>query len=358
MKIAILNDTHLGVRNASDVFLNYTESFFKESFFPYCEKNGIRHILHGGDFFDNRRFLSVKVLARTKEMFLSELTKRGIQMDIVLGNHDVYYKNSNHLHSLTATLADHPNITIHSDPIDWLTPDAAFTIALIPWINDENRRSIFDFIRSSKSPIALGHLELQGFTMMQGNPTTSHGDSPELFSKFEAVYSGHYHTKSSRGNIHYLGTQYELTWSDCEDPKAFHVLDTETRDVIAVPFRKNLFHKIHYHDLSRVEISRMDFSNIAGCFVRIIVSSKKNSANFDAFYDRIMKAEPHDVRIVETTDFDLSGTDISEDINMLTLDTSVLIHKYIDNLETELNKDILKTLVSEIYTEAQNNDTV
>ena len=279
-------------------------------------------------------------------------------MDIVLGNHDCYYKNSNRLHSLITTLDSHPNITIHDEPIDWLTPDAAFSIALIPWINSENRDSVLEFIGSSKSPIALGHLELQGFAMMHGNPTASHGDSPDIFSRFESVYSGHYHTKSSRGNIHYLGTQYELTWSDCGDPKAFHILDTETRDLITVPYKNSIFHKLNYHDPSRSEISRMDFSHITGGFVRIIVSSKKNLNNFDAYYDRVMKAEPHDVRIVETSDFDLSGTNIAEDINMLTLDTSVIIHKYIDNLETELNKDILKNLVSEIYTEAQNNDTV
>ena len=35
MKVAILNDTHCGVRNSSDIFLDYQARFYEETFFPY-----------------------------------------------------------------------------------------------------------------------------------------------------------------------------------------------------------------------------------------------------------------------------------------------------------------------------------
>ena len=38
MKVAILNDTHCGVRNSSDIFLNYAGRFYKEVFFFQLHK--------------------------------------------------------------------------------------------------------------------------------------------------------------------------------------------------------------------------------------------------------------------------------------------------------------------------------
>jgi len=366
MKLAILNDTHFGVRNASDVFLNYAEDFFVNTFFPHCKKHGIRRILHAGDFFDNRRFLSIKVLERIRSIFLDRLVEYDIQMDIVLGNHDVYYKSTNSLHSLKSTLSDHSHITVHEKPIDLMIGD--LSIAMIPWINDENQDEIEEFLRETKSQIVLGHFELAGFEMMKGSAVTSHGYSPEILTRFEAVYSGHYHTKSSCGNIHYLGCQFELTWSDANDPKYFHILDTSTREVEAVRYEKCLFHKIIYDDSkfeTKSDIRKIDFRFVKNGFVKIVVISKKGKGNafLDLFYDRIMKNEPHDVRIIESSEIELNEEDFEKDLDggILSLDTATLIHRYIDNLDLRgphLKKDILKSLVTEIYTEAQNYDSI
>ena len=41
MKIAILNDTHCGIRNSSEIFMDYQERFYRDVFFPYLEEHGI-----------------------------------------------------------------------------------------------------------------------------------------------------------------------------------------------------------------------------------------------------------------------------------------------------------------------------
>ena len=46
MKIAIINDTHCGVKNGSDVYLDNAEDFYSKVFFPYLEKHNITKILH------------------------------------------------------------------------------------------------------------------------------------------------------------------------------------------------------------------------------------------------------------------------------------------------------------------------
>ena len=62
MKIVILNDTHTGARNASDIFLNYIGRFYSDVFFPYCKENNIKQIIHLGDFYDHRKYINFKAL--------------------------------------------------------------------------------------------------------------------------------------------------------------------------------------------------------------------------------------------------------------------------------------------------------
>ena len=60
MKIAILNDTHCGARNSSDVFMQYQEKFYSDIFFPYLLENGITKIIHLGDYYEHRKFVNFK----------------------------------------------------------------------------------------------------------------------------------------------------------------------------------------------------------------------------------------------------------------------------------------------------------
>ena len=65
MLVALLNDTHCGVRNSSKIFMDYQERFYSEIFFPYCDANDIKHILHLGDYYDHRKninFHALKIL--------------------------------------------------------------------------------------------------------------------------------------------------------------------------------------------------------------------------------------------------------------------------------------------------------
>ena len=104
MKVAILNDTHCGTRNSSDIFLNYQERFYTEIFFPYLKENGINNILHLGDYYEHRKFVNFKALHQNRKHFLEPMRDLGITMDIIPGNHDVYFKNTNELCSLKELL--------------------------------------------------------------------------------------------------------------------------------------------------------------------------------------------------------------------------------------------------------------
>jgi len=109
MKIAILNDTHCGVRNASEIYLDNAEEFYEKVFFPKCEEEGITHIIHLGDYYDHRKFVNFRALLHNRKNFLNILRERKMTMDIIPGNHDVYYKNTNDLNSLKECLGHYMN---------------------------------------------------------------------------------------------------------------------------------------------------------------------------------------------------------------------------------------------------------
>ena len=205
MKVAILNDTHAGCRNSSDIFIKYQERFYNEVFLPYMEKHDIKQILHLGDYYDHRKYVNFKALNSNRKVFLDRIRELGVHMDIIPGNHDVFYKNTNDLCSLKELLGHYTsnvNIIMKPKVLDY----DGCSIAVVPWINNENYAEYTDFIRNCKASILGAHLELVGFDMMKGMPNT-HGMGTELFDRFELLMSGHFHTKSNQGNIHYLGGQ-------------------------------------------------------------------------------------------------------------------------------------------------------
>jgi len=362
MKIAIITDTHAGIKNGSDIFLDYADRFYSEVFFPYCLDNNIKQVLHCGDYFDNRRVVNYKVLNRNRFGFLDKLREYGMTMDIIPGNHDVFYKNTNDVCSLVEILKN------HNDVVNiYMTPTVktydGLDIALLPWINSENYDASINFIQSAAAPILAGHLELSGFEMMKGAPAMSHGMNAQLLERYQMVLSGHYHTKSTKGNIHYLGVGFEQTWADCNDPKYFHVLDTSSRKLTSIRNHLTLFKRLVYDDSSFVSaaggalaaIHRADLSHVAGSFVKVIVNCKKDPVAFDAYIDKIVSYEPFEYKIIENLNEYMSSSVDDEAIN-INGDTISLLNSYVDAVESHLDKDRIKRTLHQLFVEAQTLD--
>jgi hypothetical protein len=353
MKIALLNDSHIGARNASPIFLDYFARFYQEIFFPYCDANGIRQIVHLGDFYDHRKFINFTALYHNRKTFLEPMRDLGMVMDIIPGNHDVVYKNTNEISSLKELLGFFiNNVNIVMQP-KVLSYDGC-NIAMLPWINPENLEDSMKFIKGCNSSILCAHLELVGFDMMAGMPN-QHGMDPKEFERFEMVLTGHYHTKSTRGNINYLGTQYEMTWADCYDRKFFHVLDTDTRTIEAIHNPITIFQKYFYDDTAE-DPDTVDVSKFDNHFVKVLISKKTDLFKFDRFMDRLQKRPVHDIKIVENFDQFLGSNPLQNDVESME-DTTQLLSSYVDVLQTDLNKDTIKTKLRELYTEASSLET-
>ena len=348
MKICILNDTHCGTRNSSDVFLDNAEKFYSDVLFPYLLEHNIKHIVHLGDYYDNRKFVNFRALNRNRDHFLKPLRDNGITMDIICGNHDTYYKNTNELNSLKELLGHYMN-EVHIVHKPTVMEYGELSMALIPWICAENEKESIDFINNCKADIVGGHFDIIGYEMIKGIKC-EHGLDPSLFNRFETVLSGHFHTKSSQGNIHYLGSQMEFYWNDAHDSKHFHILDTTTRELHAIGNPHTLYHRIYYDD-SVHEYMDYDLSVVDNKFVKIVVINKQDQFTFDRFVDRILSRKVHELKIAENFS-EFIGSNV-EDNSISLEDTSTLLNTYVDGVDTELDKDRIKTRMHELMIEAQ-----
>jgi len=348
LKLAILNDTHCGVRNSSEIFLKNAEDFYSKVFFPYCQEHEIEQIVHLGDYYDHRKFVNFKALNHNRKHFLDQMRKFEMKMDIIPGNHDTYYKNTNDLNSLKELLGYYMN-EVHIIMEPTVMEYGSLKMAMLPWINQENYESSMSFVRECKADWLGGHLELNGFEMMRGVKNT-HGMDSKLFNKFELVLSGHYHVSSRRDNIWYLGSQMEFFWSDAHDPKAFHVVDTETRQIEKVKNPHTLFHKIVYND-DEIDYNNTELPNLENKFVKVVVVNKKDQFVFDRFIDRIQNQDIYELKIAENFSEFIGENVEDEEVNFD--DTTTIVDSYIEAVDTDLDKDKIKVQVRELMTEAQ-----
>jgi len=353
MKICLLGDTHFGIRNDSKVFHEYYEKFYDEIFFPYLKQNGIDTVIQLGDLFDRRKYINFLSLTESRRYFFDKLRNEGIHLHALIGNHDIFYKHTLEVNSPELLLKGYDNITLWNKEgtleLDGLAID------MIPWMCNDNEKQIMDFINSSVSPICLGHFELLGFEMSKG--VESHeGVNSTFLSRYDHVYSGHYHTKSTSKNVSYLGTPYELFWSDYKDIKGFYVLDTKDNSVEFVENPLRMFYKINYNDADGQELN-IDYSEYTNTYVKVVVINKQNPFKFDTMMDELYKTLPTDITIVEDfTEASLNGDD--DEINQAE-DTVTILSNFIDQQNlTNVDGTKLKTLMRELYVEALSSETI
>jgi len=153
MKIALIADTHFGVRKGSKVFYQSQERYFNLQLIPMLKERNITELFILGDLWDNREALNNKVQNVVYHIF-EDLHKLGINVTILIGNHDTQYKNSIDTHTLKYIgLFDNVKVIneiteINIDGLD---------ITLFPWQTTDEFTQ-----RSYKADVAFGHFDISG----------------------------------------------------------------------------------------------------------------------------------------------------------------------------------------------------
>lgn len=347
MKIALINDTHWGARNDSPAFIDYFNKFYEEVFFPYLQDNNIKTLIHLGDVVDRRKFINHNTAHNFKLKFWDKIEQLNLDTHILLGNHDTYYKNTNEVNALqNLNIPKNTKVYTKSETVTFDGLDILF----LPWICDDIMEETLLSIDSSTAQIVMGHLEIKGFEMHKGH-INEQGLDKSLFKRFEKVISGHFHKRSDDGHIYYLGSPYEITWSDYNCPKGFHIFDTETRELTRVPNPITVHKKLIYND-KQEDYTKKDLTQFENTFVKLFISNKTDTDMFDNLVDKFHnEINVHELNIIEDLTSDLTST-VKEDILDQGEDTLTFLGNYIDQIETTLDKTKLKKFAKELYVEA------
>jgi DNA repair exonuclease SbcCD nuclease subunit len=263
-----------------------------------------------------------------------------------VGNHTAYYKNNNSVNTVDLLLREYDNIVPITDYAEHVIGGTKF--AFIAWINKENEQQTMNAIKKSKAKVAVGHLELNGFAAYRGF-TQDRGYEADYLRKFDRVFSGHYHTRSSDGQIFYLGNPYELYWNDVNDPRGFHIFDTESYELTPVDNPYHMFYNIYYEDTPHQMFNAAEY---AGKIVKVIVRKKTKPKDFEKFIDKLYTVGVEELKIIENFDYNqgwLHGeeSEISEEENTISI-----LNRYIEEAEVEIDKSKVKTLFGSLYTKA------
>jgi DNA repair exonuclease SbcCD nuclease subunit len=342
-KTILLGDLHFGVSGASIPHHEYMRKFFKD-FFEYIDEHDIRTVIQLGDMFDVRKHINTWSLNFFKETFLVEVLKRNLIVYVLLGNHDIFYRESLEISSVEEVLKDYKgSFVIVKQPIDVDINNNSFL--LIPWVCKENVNDVQAAITNSRSTYCAGHFEFNGFELFKGQIAKTHYNHTD-YKKFKQVFSGHYHHKSSKDNVLYTGTPYELTWSDCNTEKGFFVLDGT--DLTFVPNKHTL-----YSHFSLSSVDKIVSNLITDKFVKIVVDKVITPKERDVLLDTIHTLKPHSIRLIEKQ--------IDVETNNVTFESvsgiSDLIVDYVSAIELPagVDKEDLSSLMMSWYVEASAN---
>ena len=166
MKIAIITDTHFGARNENLNFNDYFYKFYENVFFPTLKERGITTCIHMGDVVDRRKYISYRIANDFRSRFVERFKELGIDLHIIIGNHDTYYKNTNEINSMDELVGEDILTTIYSTP--QIVEFDGTPILFMPWINTNNYNDSINFLKTANTDLLMGHLEISGFQMHRG----------------------------------------------------------------------------------------------------------------------------------------------------------------------------------------------
>lgn len=351
MKIAIVGDLHIGVRNSNDVMLAHQKRFFN-FFFEELKTRDISTVLQLGDLFDQRRQINLKALQFAQSSLFEPLRDMGVEFYTLVGNHDIFYRETLDIHSSGLLLKPYQNIHVVSEPSTFTFDGLTFDI--VPWLCVDNSEECVKFIERSTSDYCLGHFNISSFVVL-GNIRSDNGLSPTLFKNYKKVFSGHFHSKSEGYNIIYTGTPYELNWSDAPLSKGFYIFDTETESLEWVESPIRYYTQMVYDEDNKVFTKPLP-EKVTDCFIKVIVKSKNEPFIYENYINGILKLKPADLKIVDGDLLEVTE-DSNDTVNIS--DIPELIRNYIASLDTtEDEKGRLTDAMMSLYNDAMRENDV
>lgn len=296
-RVWFITDTHLGVRNNSNEWIEQIREYFFDWFFPLVRKHYRPGdvLIHLGDFFDSRQSINLKVLnlgISVAEEF-SNIFNDGVYF--IIGNHDIWGKTTNDVNSLKS-IKWVPGLCILENPTSLTLGDKKFF--MMPWRKDHEEE---ETTLESALPhdVLCCHTDIRGLKFNR-YVNIETGANQDKFSKFSRVYSGHIHYAQKSGNINMLGSPYELTRSDMDNDKSITLLDlSDMKEEVFVNDFSPRFKKLYFSDILNMcqeELEPLFRNNFIDIMIDPVMSLKAplNILTDTINTQRALKFHPYD----------------------------------------------------------------
>lgn len=338
MRYLIIGDQHFGMGNNNTRLLNQSRDFYENLVIPLIKDKSIDAIIDLGDTFDKRDIVNINVLNEVKDFAYNKIN---IPIYIIVGNHSLFYRNSDKLNNLLV-LNEYSNIHI----IDKFTQ--LENIDLVPWISNENVISITDSIINSKSKYCFGHFEFNGFKYDKTRISeVKEKITQNIFKKYNKVFSGHYHIQSEQNNILYTGSPYQLTWIDCDVDKNIFILDTNENTIKEIKNDNKLFIKVNFN-----EADSLNKDDVYKKYVKVIYDNNILKEQINILTDKLNSFEPEDLTFISTKS-EISKNVLLDSNNKEEVD---LMHTISNYTKLIYNDDNLLKILEKSYNESLNGD--
>ena len=342
----MIGDIHFSYKQGDVVYKNNIKNFFDNIFFPEIRARGITTVFQTGDMFDGRKYNSNLAIVNAKECFFSKFVG-DLHLHAIVGNHDIHQESTLYPNSLSLFLQEYigKNVHIYEEPTTIKIQDILFD--MIPWICEDNKEKTFKLTSTTKSKIAMAHPEINGF-MMTKDQLCEKGLDRDVFSRYDYVIAGHFHTPSKSGNIHYLGSPSQHNWGDAGADRGFYILDTESLEIEFVRNPYTLFEKITYSD----DLDIKSIPDVEGRYVIILLPEEFDTTKYKKFLDEIMTFQPLDLKAIESK-VAIEGIDVTlEELETSEFSVVGFLTEYTLSIAKEgsdLDQEVLYKMYTEYY---------
>lgn len=210
-KGAYFTDIHFGRRSNSEDHnkdcINYIEWFIEQ----IRKDQSINHIVFLGDWHEHRSAIDSTTLKYSYEG-AKMLNSLGLPFYVITGNHDCGRRSSRDIFT-TNHFEPFKNIILVNKPI--IKESVSGAVLFCPYLFHHEYDILLKY---NNIPIILSHLELNGFILTGEHNIATHGlDHKEFFKNQKRVFSGHFHKRQEKDNIHYIGNTFPMDFSDAND---------------------------------------------------------------------------------------------------------------------------------------------
>ncbi len=342
-RILFCTDLHFGAHEYSETFIEYQFACVRWMY-EQAEKYNIDKIIFLGDVFDKRRSINLKILENVYKNF----GNNDFEHLLLLGNHDVYYKNDNAINSLDILFPNSKVFTTLPTEID--IGNKKFL--MVPWINKENYEKSLKIIKDSTADYLCGHLDMAGIELIRGFVSEIDSVPQKILQKFDRVFSGHYHLFSEKENIMYFGSLCQLTWNDYKEKKYIGIFDSEKDELELVENPLTYFEKIKIKDDKDIVQIRLNIEQYKDKMIKLYLYTERNikvEKIISAIVDIAVKVNIIDEQVLLSTEnikLDTSSMELTE-----------LWKKYLHETEfSDLEKKYINKIFLDTYERVSRGD--